>query len=468
MADAPVGSPEWWLRRLHKRLIARREKVQVTSDYYDGVHDLKFMSKRFRQTFNGQLDAFADNWMRIVADSPEERLNIDGFRVGEQTEADKDAWRIWQANDMDGQSQLAHLASIVNGTAYAIVWVGDDDSTPDICVASASDAIVECHPRKNRERRAGLRLFSDDAGYDRAELWLPDGLHRFRTRAARPDGTSFVQAEQVQWQPDDMDGPSVQPNPLGVVPVVELPNRPSIRHSKQGLFAQSDLCEVIPLQDAANKLFADMLVASEKQALPARYATGLEVPVDPVTNKPIEPEVDTAKLMINESADGSFGTFSAADLQNFTIALDLIVQHIASISKTPPHYLNASADRLSGESIKAAETGLVEKVHRKQRFFGEGWEEVMRLAGRIADVPALAQATQAEVVWADAESRTEAQHVDAVLKQQTLGVPEEILWEKLGYSPQEIARIKAIKAEEDLFAPVPAELTEPAVPAAGA
>ena len=85
----------------------------------------------------------------------------------------------------------------------------------------------------------------------------------------------------------------------------------------------------------------------------------------------------------------------------------------------------------------------------------------MRLAGRLAGNDRLAAAESMEVIWSDPESRTESQHVDAILKQKDLGVPEEILWEKLGYSPQEIARIKAIKAEEDLFAPVPPDLTEP-------
>jgi hypothetical protein len=166
--------------------------------------------------------------------------------------------------------------------------------------------------------------------------------------------------------------------------------------------------------------------------------------------------------------EGSFGVFPAADLRNFTQGIDLLVQHVASISRTPPHYLNASADRLSGESIKAAETGLVAKTRNKMRFFGEGEEQALRLAGKIAGIDHLAEAESMEVIWADPESRTEAQHVDAILKQKDLGVPEEILWEKLGYSPQEIARIKAIKAEEDLFAPVPPDLTEPAVPPAGA
>ena len=33
------------------------------------------------------------------------------------------------------------------------------------------------------------------------------------------------------------------------------------------------------------------------------------------------------------------------------------------------------------------------------------------------------------------------------MKQKSLGVPEEILWEGLGYSPQQIARIKRLIAE---------------------
>lgn len=462
MADAPVGSPEWWLRRLHKALIERRPALQTATDYYEGRHNLAFESRRFRKAFGAQLDAFADNWCEVVIDASEERLNVEGFRVGDDPTGDRDAWRIWQANDMDGQSQLAHTDSLVGGISYVVPWVGEDEATPEMCVASAHDAIVECHPKMHRRRRAGLRMYRDEWGHDQAELFLPDSVHTYRSAQPRED-LMAVDAANVAWE---MLG--VQPNPLGVVPVIPLPNRPRIRHSRQGVIAQSEIRAIMPLQDAVNKLIADMLVASEKQALPARWATGLEVPVDPTTNKPVKPEVDTAELMVSEAPDTSFGAFQAADLRNFTMAVDLMVQHIASISRTPPHYLNASADRLSGESIKAAETGLVAKVRRKMRFFGEGWEEAMRLAGRIAGLDQLASAEGAEVVWADPESRTESQHVDSVLKQKDLGVPEEVLWEQLGYSPQEIARIKSIKAEEELFASFGAELEEPVVPPAGA
>ncbi len=807
MADSPVGSPEWWLRRLHTALIERRPAVQRSTDYYEGFQNLAFESDRFRKAFGAQLSAFADNWCAVVVDAVEERLNVEGFRVGREPAGDDDAWRIWQANDMDGQIQLAHTDALVSGIAYLIPWVGENETTPEICVANAHDAIVECHPKMHRRRRAGLRVYRDEWGHDNAELFLPDGVHMFRSAKPRDD-MLIVDAVNVGWVAGE-----VQPNPLGVVPVIPLPNRPRIRNSRHGIRVQSEIHEIIPLQDAVNKLVADMLVGSEKQALPARWATGLEVPVDPVTNRPVKPEVDTASLMINDSSDGSFGSFPAADLRNFVQGIEMLVQHIASLSRTPPHYLNASADRLSGEalaldtpiptpdgwrmmgslragdevfgpdgavesvvnafgvltgrpcfrvsfddgseivadaghkwvtdhyvsptnlhrgrevgivttdqlaatvratngvnhristagavecpiadlpidpyvlgcwlgdgsrghghmtcheddvatfeaewanagedlhvyrpdpigkpgiwrvhanrmrgrlnklgvlahkhipeeylwaspaqrlallqglmdtdgtvkkgqgsveytcheerlsadvvqlvrslghkarlrsrpakfkgeivgtqwrlvwgardpvfrlarklerqrwewsgglgrankplvryvvavepvesvpvrcitvtgeshlflagasfipthnSIKAAETGLVAKTRNKMRFFGEGEEEAMRLAGRLAGIEHLASAESMEIIWSDPESRTEGQHVDAILKQKDLGVPEEILWEKLGYSPQEIARIKAIKAEEDLFAPMGDNLIEPAVPPVGA
>lgn len=424
-------------------------------DYAGDVWDLT-VSEAHSFVLPGML---ATHNCEVVVDAAEERLNVEGFRVGDAPEGDEDAWRIWQANDMDGQSQLAHTDALVGGVSYVIPWFGAEDGTPEITVANAHDAIVECHPKMHRQRRAGLRLYRDEWGHDHAELFLPDGVHLFRSSQPQADFAT-VDTANMGW-----DAEGVQPNPLGVVPVIELPNRPRTRNSRHGVIVQSEIRSIIPLQDAVNKLVADMLVASEKQALPARWATGLEPPVDPETNQPVKPEVDTAELMINTDPAGGFGVFQAADLRNFTIAIDLMIQHIASISRTPPHYLNSSADRLSGESIKAAESGLVSKVHRKQRFFGEAWEETMRLAGQIAGLPQLSGADGAEVIWADAETRTDSQLADSLVKKKDLNVPDEQLWEDAGYSPQQIARFKAMRAESDLFAPV---MPEPAVPQPGA
>jgi hypothetical protein len=56
----------------------------------------------------------------------------------------------------------------------------------------------------------------------------------------------------------------------------------------------------------------------------------------------------------------------------------------------------------------------------------------------------------AETIWGDPESRSESEHVDAVTKMQSLGVPQEALWEELGFTPQQIDRFKTMRAETAL------------------
>lgn len=463
------GSPEWWLRRLHKKIVERRPTVLHLANYYDGNHNLAFASEKFLEAFGGLFKAFADNWCPLVVDAVEERLNVTGFRIPDDptakptaagvtpagAAASKTAWSIWQANEMDAQAQIGHTEAILHGAAYACVWFGDDERMPDITVEHPVGAIVECDPKRKGLRLAGLRLYMDQLGIEHAELFLPDDVYLYRS--PRPRDAS-VEPTSCQWIMDTDASPTdapdgTMPNPLGVVPMVELPNRPRLwtPRGAKSLYYQSEIAAVIPLQDAANKLLADLLVSSEFAAYPQRTLTGYEAEIDPATNQPKPlPFKPGQKLWWLEDINAKFGTFPVADLSNYGGAIELIVGHIASITRTPPHYFNSSADRLSGESIKAAETGLVAKVHRKMQHFGEAWEEVMRLCGMIVKDSTLAAAEAAEVIWGDPETRTEAEHVDATVKLRALNLPDEFLWERLGLSPTEIARAKAMAAEKVL------------------
>jgi hypothetical protein len=455
MASLEPGSPQWWLRRLHNRIVYRRTDLRTLHDYYDGRHRLAFASEKFRQAFGGLFLAFADNWVQVVVDATEDRLNIGGFRVGEKLEADKDAWRIWQANELDAQSQLAHCESLICGESYGTVWVGDESDTPEITVESPSTSIVECHPKMRRQRLAGLRLWLDEWGYEHAELFLPDAVYLYKSKTQRQ--SDIVDTARVQWVIDEtidtatLDVDGSMDNPFGVVPMVPLVNRPRLAHGTRGpIWAQSEVTAVLPVQDAVNKLVADMLVASEYTAMPQRYMLGLDELPRNEAGQEVNPYTPDKKVWLGEgdASKMKVGEFQAGDLGNYVKAIEMLINHIASITRTPPHYLSPSADRLSGESIKAAETGLVAKVKRKQRHFGEGWEEIMRLAGQLANIPNLAKAESAETIWEDPESRTEAQHVDAVVKAVSIGVPWRQAMEDLGYSPQQIDRMYEMKKEE--------------------
>lgn len=456
MADT---DPITLTKALYGQLVARRPTIDASASYYDGQHNLAFASEKFLEAFGGLFRAFADNWCGVVVDAVEERLNVEGFRTADDDEKPyTPAWDIWQRNKLDAQSQLAHQESLIGGVSYAVVWL-DDDSKAQVMVESAASTIVADKPSVYGKRAAALRCWMDDAGYEHAQLFLPDELYLLRSKNRRVNGyPSQGGAWIVDPDGQNIDTSGRMPNPLGVVPVVPFLNKPRLYLSsrlRRPWAAHSEIVSIVPLQDAVNKLVADLLVASEFAAYAQRYVTGYEPQVDPETGQEMPPPFKSGagKVWVVDDPAASFGQFAPADLSNFVQAVDMVIQHVASISRTPPHYLNASADRLSGESIKAAETGLVAKVRRKMRYFGESWEEVMRLCGMVEKDSKLAEADEMETVWADPESRTEAEHVDAALKKASLEVPLRQLWEDLGYSPSQIDRFDAMRQAEALLQP---------------
>lgn len=442
MPDSPLG----WLKQLAAQLEERQPRLQVFSDYYDGEQKLRFTSAKFRKAFGNRFDGWSDNWCATVVDAKDERLNVEGFRFwtdpdDEPLTADRAAWDIWQANQLDADSQLAHLDALIGEQTYALVWYDENgDGYPDVTIEHPSQMIVQTAAGNRKRRLAAAKIWADESGFLFGTVYLPGGIFKFRSQQTHRHG-GFRGVEWVERG----DGWAID-NPLGVVPVVPLTNRARLLAP-----ARSELVDVVPKQDAINNLWANLMVAAENQGTRRPWAIMAELPADQrgePTNPFDRPDVTGIAL----EGEGRIGTLEEASLDNFIRSIELAVKHIASQTRTPPHYLNASADRLSGESIKAAETGLVSSVQRKQRHFGEAWEEVMRLAFAVAGDEAHARAIRAETIWSDAESRTESEHIDAVGKQRVmLEIPRRKAWELAGHSPTDMDRMEAMLARESLL-----------------
>lgn len=435
MADNDAQSPVEMVKVLEQELASRQVLLQRLSDYHDGRHRLAFTSQKFRDTFGGMFSSFADNWCQLVVDAVEERLNVEGFRYGADPRSDKDAWKIWQANGLDADSQLAHSEALIKGDSYAIVW-GDDEGNPKVSIESPRDVVVAFAPGNRKKRVAALKRWRDEDGYH-ATLFTPNFVYKY----AKNDGANG------EWMPSMSTSEAWPlPNPLGVVPVVPLTNRGSLTSS----YGVSEFLNIIPQQDAVNKLLADLLVASEFIAYPQRFVTGMEIMIDETTGRPIQPfNVSVDKLLVAEDPAAKFGSLAAGDLSNYVTGIETLVQHIASQTRTPPHYFYLTGNFPSGDAIKSAETGLVAKTRRKMRFFGEAWEEVMRLCFKVLDDPR-GDVQDTETVWADPEYRSEAELADALIKRSAIGVPRQQLWEDAGYSQTQIARFQAMEASDSL------------------
>jgi hypothetical protein len=442
MATVPSASIDDLQVKLSAALAARQKALGLFTDYYDGKQRLAFASSKFREAFGTLFREFADNWCGIVVDASAERLQVEGFRLtgSDPEQGDDDAWTIWQRCGMDAQSDMAHVEAIKLGASYLDVGPDPDDpASALIQVVPAQQAIVLLDPAQPSRRIAGLRCWVDDEEeVERCIVYTPEEV-RWYVRDPNAGATS-------RW---NVDGEGSGGNPLGVVPLIPLANNPGLL-DRQG---RSDLANVIPLQDAVNKLVSDMLVASEFAAFRQRWATGIEIPgVDPETGQRMTNGWVAAvdRIWASENDAANFGTFDVTDLNNYVQAIENLIQHLAAQTRTPPHYLTAGMGQWpSGESLKASETGLVSKVRRKMRVFGEAWEQAIRLAFAIEGDMKRAEDESCEVIWRNPETRSQAETVDAATKLSTIGVPEVALWEYVGATPQQIARWAQLKEEQD-------------------
>lgn len=468
-AGIDPGTSPWWICRLLDAMEARKARLTRLRQYHRGEQDTwKLHSEAARLAFNRTFSGLKANLAAPIVSSAARRLKVEGFRVPVDgsddplvtTVSDAEAWRIWQANAMDGRSAIAHTEAIAMGECPVIIDRNPDDPrTPRITVEDPLQVIVERDPADPRRRLAAIKTWVDADGARVLILYLPDRLEWWRTVPAaqvagrRAAGFARVSADQfdlrgTRWRFDpERSGASPTPD---AVPVAVLVNQPRVDGTGQGEHEA-----ILPLLDAINKTLIDLLTTSEFTAAPQRYASGITLDqeqdekdadgnVTRVAPTPIQQAVN--RWITSENPDAAFGQFPIAQLEPYTKAIDEFVELITASTSTPFHLLLAGSRSvpMTGEARKTAEHPLDQKVEGMQVDFGEAWEEVMRLAFLAAGDTKHAS-TRSEVRWRPQGSSSEAQHTDALSKLAAIGVDFETILELYPFSPEEITRILARK-----------------------
>lgn len=436
MAETPVER----VRRLRAKILERAAIAKRWSSYYDGKVPLTFMSPEFSSQHGGLFDGFSDNWCQVIPDACAERLMPMGFRLADGT-LDEKAAAAWKRSECDVEVGLALLEALIAGRAFALVWKPDGVNV-EITFEHVSQAIVEYVPGRRNKRAAGLKIWRDGE-YEFATLFEPDTIYRFQR---------IGEGEWVnRWAGLAKGEPSHLPNPLGVVPLVEIANRSRLKGSPV-----SEIASVAPLQDAVNVLWAHLMTAADQLAMPARAVLGMDRPTREIlddTGEVIGEEdlpIDRFRrdrLLWLEKQGASIAEFSAADLGNYTNVIDVAVRHISAQTRTPPSYLTGEMVNVSADALVASEAGLVSKVTERQRYFGAALKEIMRLEALASDEPERAEALAlGSVVWRDAQYRSEAQYADALTKYKAIGVPDEALWAMIpGVDNEQVERWKTMR-----------------------
>lgn len=437
-------SPNWWLKRLFKELVDRRDSVEFFNDYYTGNHPLPWLAPQAREEFRRVLKMTRSNYMGLVCDAQVERITIEGFRFGDDAVADKDTWRIFQANNLDSDSDMSILEAAIKGNSYLQVAPNPKDAkTPFIWVEDASQAIVAHEPGTNRRVRvASLKVWDDDWTQQiHATLQLDGYIAKYK--ATRPKGG--VTTENIDWEEREVKGEGLnghRTNPLKVVSMIEVPNNPRLLTG-----GVSELYDLTDIQDRVNKTIADRLITQDYGAFPQKWATAW--PEEDEDGNPT-PGIDVGRnrMVTTEIKETTFGQWTSAPLDPYSNAKREDVHDIASRSRTPAQYLLGDMSNVNGETLKASESGLISKVKQRRRPIAEAFEEAMRIARSAAGLTGDSDARM-ETIFSNPEFRTEGELADATVKK--LGAKIITLRqarEDLGYSATQITRME----EEDAAA----------------
>lgn len=455
-----------WVDRLYKKIGERRSEIDKFDRYYRGEQSLTMASDIWREFHAKRYAKFSDNWCGVVTDAPAQRLRHTGLRLDEDaglSEAERLLWGDWQRNDMPRQSAQGILETLKSRRSFVLVW-GNGDDEPVNTWEDPTQVAVAYDPEFPSRRVAALKTWCDDeleyaTLYTDDQVWKWSRPLRIDTRLALPD-TVRRSLDEGGWEPREVTGEVWPlPHPLGAVPMVEIRNRSPLRGEPL-----SEIGGVVPMQDAINLLWAYLFAAADHASFPARVVLGMEAPSVPKldadgndTGQRIPVDLKSLAqgrmlFLSEDGADPKIGQWDAAKLDVFTEVVEVAVGHIAAQTRTPQHYLilGRNANPAAADALTAAEAGLVAKVHDEQLFMGADIREVHRLNALVRGDRALAElVAQGEVVWADAENRSEAQRADAATKWRSIGVPLEPLIERYWSSdPGEVARIMAAREAE--------------------
>jgi hypothetical protein len=448
--------------KLAAELVSRRAAMAEHMEYIKGERrGLKFATEKFAEYHADRFKDFSDNWCLPVLQAPAERITPLGIRVGANTrEADQDLQRVWLENDADRQASESIMLTLGLSRGFALVWGNpDDEQTPDITFEHPSSVIVAYDSENRRRKKAALKLWTD-GDLELATLYTPDALWKWKRRRTSESGLilpASVEGSLGSWEQRHPTGDDTWPlpNPMGKVPVVEYRNMAFLADDPM-----SDIAGVESMQDAMNLVWAYLFTSLDYASLPQRVLLSAEVPKVPVLDdngqvigtKPVDlKRLMNDRIMFVPGENAKASQWDPAKLDVFTDVLTKMLEHVASRTRTPAHYLiQKGGNPASFDSLLVSDAGLVTRTNERIGYLNAPQRELHELVALAQGDKAKATAIRAtgKPLWADTQFRSDAAKVDAFGKFRSNGMPLEWCLEWYGLAPDEVQRVMKMAVDE--------------------
>ena len=332
------------LQKLLDALEAKAMQHTLRMNYYAGQHPLVFANAKLHEVFRKSV-VFVQNWTEVICNATADRLRILAIDGNEKAPLEY----------IESLASDVHLACAICGEAYVVAW------------PTAGGAAAYYHdPRKAHvfyDENApdipewGGKIWCDSEGRRNVALYYRDRIERYVAPKDATKAEAFI-----------LDSENSGQNLTGMLPIFHF-RRDSLRMTGE-LTAG-----VLNIQDAVNKLFTDMMVASEYSSFPQRWAIG-----NFDTSKPISIGPGTLAAFpgsVQGEQPVSLGAFPTSSPSQYLEPIERLAGSIATISRTPRHYFTGTGGDPSGEALAAMESPLVAKILQIQNRISSTWNSLL-------------------------------------------------------------------------------------------
>ena len=405
-----------------------RERLDRIDKWWRWSHDDPHMPRQATKEYKELIARSQTPGLGLVVSNVAQLLYVDGYRA---SGADDNAapWAIWQANGWDARQIAIHRAALAYGVSYATILPGRLPTTGE-----PMPVMRGVSPRRM------MAFYEDPAEDDWPTLALRIDFAGKKAKIRVYDAQS-----EYHFSGSDSLGElklvDVKDHEVGFCPVVRYCNALDLEGRTDG-----EVEPYIPVAGRVDQTVADRLIVQRFASWTVRTIAGMAQP-----DKEEDANLEKLRLKIEDilvasDPDTKFGTLPGTPLDGFIKAHESDVKDLAAVTQTPPQVLLGAISNLSAEALAAAEVSLGRKVDERKMLFGESHEQALRVAAWIAGDAQASVDFSAQVTWRDMGSRLLSQTADALGKlAQMLGVPVEMLWEKIpGWTQTDVDRAKML------------------------
>lgn len=405
--------------------------------YYTGHHPLKYSTAKLHEVFKTLNVYFAENWLGVIVDAVIDRLILKGFDISGNAQAKSKLDDIWKDQNIQLIAEDVHESVTITNEAFVIAMKVDDGEGGEELEIYFNDARM-CHvfydPKQPNKKRMGAKIWTDEKNYFHLALYYPDRFEYYRSQATLKTNSAWPSSwKNLIVDPDNEQ----EDNPFeNIVPVFHWQASTTTKKRDMGP-------SEVSLQDAINKLLADMMVSSDFNTYLQRVVISQADP----GNLQNSPNFNWWVPQPSEGPASQVLELGGKALTPFLEGMDKLATALAIISRTPKHYFFAQGGDPSGEALIALEAPLNKKVKKRQARLSVEWQNFAQFLLMLEKIKV--ERKQVTPTWEPAETMQPKTQAEITKLDKEAGIPVVTSKRRQGWSPDEISQLEDDIAKEN-------------------